>query len=169
MSVTYRNVTFATIIVEDERGIKHTLRPGGTVTGTAYMKRFCWPELSDALLEVTADDGSVWAAETPCAPVNRRAFSTRITVAAGTEYGSVPDSIDIVERLGGPALTLDVRVASDGASVTARLNSDDNIIVTVDAGESFSLDNREFAVSRIEFANASEDASATVDIFASAR
>ena len=131
------------VYVMGPKKINRLLVDGATFTDCNYWKRFAYPQTTRefAFIEVVTDDGSVYS---DIASENTFAVGGSYTLAAGYTDAN---TIDFVTTHGGPAKFLQIQAS--GATVTAELNGDTDVVFTIASGSTQVFNTGDLAITQI--------------------
>lgn len=155
-----------TIYLQGPNRISRQLKDGDVFSDCNYYKKFVYPNvpLSQAILEIVSDDGSVWS-ENPEENTFPKVYN--LTLEADSTYTDEDNIIDIVGTTGGYAKFAQI-TNNGGNDINVKLNGSDDAILVVPDGATQTFNNGDLIISKIEFDNSDSGASsASVQVIVS--
>lgn len=149
-----------TVYIMGPNKINRELADGETFTDCNYYKRFCYPQvaLSEAILTLVTDDGSVWS---DVESENTYPLVYTLTCLSGTTYTDAANIADIAGDTGGYAVFC--QITNTGANdVQVRLNGAATAIFTLEDGTSQAFNAGDLSVTKVEVSNSASGAATCV-------
>lgn len=139
------------VYVMGPKKINRLLSDGATFTDSNYWKRFAYPQVAMeyAFIQVVTDDGSVYSDVE-----SENTFGVAGAFTLATSYNST-NVIDFVTTHGGPATFVQIRNLDASIAITAELNGDTNLTLTIPAATAQVFNAGDLAITQVRLKSAS--------------
>jgi len=139
------------VYVMGPKKINRLLSDGDTFTDSNYWKRFAYPQvpLDQAFIQTITDDGSVYSDVE-----SENTFGVAGSYTLATSYNDT-NVLDFVTTHGGPATFVQIRNMDPSIVITAELNGDTNLTLSIPVSTAQVFNAGDLAITKVRLKSAS--------------